>query len=63
MMMQINKLEPGFRVQEQQSNGEVTLFEVLQVRPLGRWIEVTFCSRSGRESAVYPATACLNAMA
>jgi len=61
MMMQINQLQPGFRIHEQQRNGEVTLFEVLRVRSLGHRVEVTFRSLLGLESAIYPATACLNA--
>lgn len=63
MMMQINQLQPGFRIHEQQNNGDVTQYEVLSVRPFGRRIEVTFRSLFGLESAVYPATACLNASA
>lgn len=63
MMMQINQLQPGFRIHEQHRNGDVLSFEVLQVRELGRKVEVTFRSLLGLESAVYPATACLNASA
>ena len=61
MMMQISQLQPGFRINEQHDNGDVTSFEVMQVRALGHKVEVTFRSMLGLESAVYRADAYLNA--
>ncbi|TDR79955.1 hypothetical protein [Paludibacterium purpuratum] len=61
MMMKISQLRPGFRVDEHHDDGQVTSFEVTQVRELGRKVEVTFRSMLGLESAVYMADAYLNA--
>lgn len=61
MMMKISQLKPGFRINEQQRNGDVASFEVLKVNHQGRRVEVTFRSLLGMESAVYPADSCLNA--
>lgn len=60
-MMQMSQLQPGHRIEEAQQDGKITSFEVLQVRALGRRVEVTFRSLFGLESAVYQATACVNA--
>ncbi|NDV11740.1 hypothetical protein GZH52_02860 [Crenobacter sp. HX-7-9] len=59
--MKVSQLQPGHEVHEHKDNGEVDRFTVLQVAPAGRMVEVTFDTKGGRESAIYPAEAYLNA--
>lgn len=61
MMMKISELKPGFHINEQAEDGGITRFEVINVKPLGRRIEVTFRSLLGMESALYQADGYLNA--
>jgi len=59
--MQVNQLKPGHKITDHK-NGEAIQFEVVQVKPVGRKFEVTFLSRLGLSSAVYPANAFVAAL-
>ncbi|MCL6264712.1 hypothetical protein [Craterilacuibacter sp. RT1T] len=61
MMMKISELKAGLRISERKNNGDIQHFEVVNVQPAGRRVEVTFRSHSGMESALYPADAYLSA--
>ncbi|MDN0073824.1 hypothetical protein QU481_02825 [Crenobacter sp. SG2303] len=60
--MKINQLKPGHKITEHKDGEAAIQFEVVQVKPVGRKFEITFLSRLGLTSAVYPAEAFVAAL-
>ncbi len=61
--MQISQLKPGHSIVEHRDCGLVVSYEVLDVQPSGKMVEVTFRTSEGVSSALYPANAFIHAAA
>jgi hypothetical protein len=62
-VMKISQLQPGHKVCEHLDGGNVISYEVVSIAQVGRMFEVTFRSVMGLASAMYPANACIPAVA